>query len=293
MNHQTWQLPQGDVDALFLQSWNDPDVTAKAVVLIVHGLGEHSGRYTDFASYLVSQGFSVAALDLPGHGKSSGLRGYISRFDLYRKAVEQVTSELRKEHADLPIYLLGHSMGGLVSATTLLTSQNQYAGCALSGGAFDTVDPPGTVQQIILRVCSRLFPGLGVLELDAMDVSRDPEVVSRYSSDPLNYRGKFSARLVVELFKAMSRLHDKVGQIELPLLIMHGEADRLTPWQGSQAFHDGVGSKDKTLKLLPGLYHEILNEPERQEVYTMISDWLSQQLSATANSVAHQDQNTA
>jgi alpha-beta hydrolase superfamily lysophospholipase len=154
-------------------------------------------------------------------------------------------------------------MGGLIGAAYLLRRQQRFAGAAFSGAAFAVPEPPGALALLINRLIAAVLPTLGVLQLDASEVSRDPEVVRRYREDPLVHSGKISARLVVELFAAMGDVEARRGELTLPVLVMHGEGDVMTPAAGSRAFCEGVGSVDNTLRLYPELYHEIFNEPER------------------------------
>ncbi|GAB3283180.1 alpha/beta hydrolase [Parahaliea aestuarii] len=249
-----------------------------AVILLVHGLGEHSGRYQGFADYFCTRGYAVVAPDHPGHGQSPGHRAYIDRFEDFFPPLEELRNLLRRWYPDLPCALVGHSMGGLIGARYLLDHQRDFYAAALSGAAL-AVDPqPAAPLLWINALLSKLFPRLGLLQLDATQVSRDPEVVQRYIADPLVHSGKASARLVSELFRAMGEVEARRGEINLPLLVMHGEGDVMTAPSGSVAFHEGAGSSDKTLRLYPQLYHEIFNEPERLQVLGELETWLRERL---------------
>jgi alpha-beta hydrolase superfamily lysophospholipase len=268
-------LPSG----VFYRVWNADE--PRATVLIAHGLGEHSGRYQHVAEALVARGLSVWAPDHPGHGKSPGHRCHIRSFDDFFPALDALRDETAAAHPDLPCFLIGHSMGGLIAGCYLVRRQARFAGAAFSGAAFEVPEPPGAMAVFINKVIAALVPTLGVLQLDASEVSRDPEVVQRYRDDPLVHSGKISARLVVELFGAIADLAERRGSLNLPVLVMHGEADVMTPAGGSQRFFDAVSSAEKTLRLYPGLYHEIFNEPEKDQVIGELCDWLDDRIEAS------------
>ena len=262
---------------LYRQTWL-PDGEPRAVILLAHGLGEHSGRYTHFARHCTDRGFAVYALDHYGHGKSEGLAGHVERFSVYLDGVRALLSRVREEQPGLPVFMLGHSMGGLIAAAFMRESQAGFRGCVLSGPALMSDVAPHAIVLWINRLLSRLVPTLPMIGLDPAGVSRDPEIVRAYVSDPLVHHGKVSARLVAEMMAAMRATLAGANDIELPLLIMHGEADVLTSPTGSRELHAHAASDDKTLKLYPGLYHEIFNEPEKDAVLTDMTDWLEAHL---------------
>ena len=274
MKHTEDRFKASDGSNIYYQLW-EPATDTVAVVMICHGVAEHGGRYRRVAQHLNDKGYAVAALDLPGHGKSSGKRGHVSRFANFVQALELLREQLGRRFPRQKFFLLGHSMGGLVSATYLLDNQQYLDGCILSGPAFQSDAEPALIQLLIIRILSSLLPTLPVLQLDGSAVSRDPQEVKAYFEDELVYTGRLSARLVSELFNGISTLTQQWQQIKLPLLIMHGDKDTLTSPKGSEAFYASVASEDKRLQLYPGLYHEILNEPEREQIMTDISDWLS------------------
>ena len=245
-----------------------------AVVLLAHGAGEHSGRYAAVAEWLNARAVAVLAPDHRGHGESPGVRAHIDRFGDFFGPLDALRELIAGDYPELPCFLVGHSMGGLIAARYLLDRQDRFTGAVLSGAALAVAEPPSPVAVWINRLLAALFPTLGVLQLDAGEISRDPDVVAAYRADPLVHTGKFSARFVVELFAAMGEVASRRGELRLPLLVMHGEADAMTAPAGSEAFVAGAGSGDKTLRLYPGLYHEIFNEPERETVLADLYDWL-------------------
>ncbi len=265
--------------SLYYRYWR-PDGDARALVLIVHGAGEHCGRYHHFASYLVDNGYAVAGLDHIGHGQSEGANAHVDNFDHHLQSLALYQQQLAADFQGLPVLLLGHSMGGLISASYLLEHQQDFSGCVLSGPVVTTEIQPGPVQMALVRLLSRIWPTLGVLQLDANGVSRDPEQVRLYREDPLVHQGKLTARLMTELFRYMGIIQSRAGEVTLPLLVLHGEADSMTSPEGSKLFYERAGSEDKTLKIYPELYHEILNEPEKEEVYADIRSWLDAHVEA-------------
>ncbi len=260
------------------QSWS-PDGEVRAWLLVVHGLAEHSSRYQPMAEFLTDAGYALCTLDLPGHGKSEGSPGHIDSFDDFLDTLEQILDELKNSQPGKPIFLLGHSMGGLISAHFLLQHQRDFHGAILSGPAIQVPGgKPPLFQLLLVRLLARVAPRVGVMQLDAHGVSRDPEVVADYIDDPLNYGGKISARGVAELFAAMEVIQARAAEITLPILIMHGEADTMTPAEGSRLLHQRANSTDKTLRIYPGLHHEIFNEPERLELFGELRGWLDAHL---------------
>ena len=271
-------LEGGDADGVFYRRW---DVESpRAVALIVHGLGEHSGRYQHVAEALAARKIASFAPDHPGHGKTSGHRCFINKFEDFYPALDALRDKIATDYADVPCFIIGHSMGGLIAGNYLVNQQSKFAGAAFSGAAFEVPEPPSSFAIFINKVLASIVPKLGALQLDASEVSRDAEVVRRYQEDPLVHSGKITARLLVELFSAMQNLQERRSDIKLPLLVMHGEGDVMAAVSGSQNFFDSVGSSDKTLRLYPGLYHEIFNEPEQAQVLGELGDWMDALISA-------------
>lgn len=273
MKHRegTFTEPRGG--SLYYQYWQ-PEGVARAVILVVHGASEHSGRYQHVAEHFVSRGYAVVAFDNIGHGRSDGDRGYVRRFSDYVDTLDVFQQQVATDFPGLPQILLGHSMGGLISCLYLLTNQQRFAGCVLSGPAIKTEMEPPTLQLWLIRCFSLLLPKLGVLQLDASGVSRDPAEVERYVNDPLNYSGKLSARTVSELFKSMNYVQQNASGIALPMLLLHGGADVMASPEGSRFLDEHISSADKTLRIYPDLFHEIFNEPEKEQVFGDIESWL-------------------
>lgn len=277
MHHSDGTFVSGDGEQVYWQSWT-PAESPRAVLLLVHGLAEHGGRYEGFAEFFTSAGFAVHALDHPGHGRSAGHRCHIRRFADFTNTLERYLALVKTTHSGTPIFLVGHSMGGLIAAAYLIEQQSQFAAAVLSGPAIRAPQQPSRFALFIMRIISRLLPRLGVMQLDSSGVSKDPDVVSKYDNDPLVFRGKVTARLAAELFSEMDKVLAEAATIRLPLLILHGGSDSLTDVAGSKALHEGVSSTDKEIIVYDGLYHEIFNEPERITVMTEMKDWLEARL---------------
>lgn len=263
--------------ALHLYRWLPP-ATPRALVLLAHGYGEHAGRYADVARRFNDAGMALYALDHWGHGQSQGKQGYVPKFSVYLDGMEALLARAKADFPSLPLLLIGHSMGGLIAARFLASHQPLFAAGALSGPALQTGDGPMPLTKALSRLLSRIAPHLGVMALDSAGVSRDPDLVARYRADPLVYRGRMSARLAAEMLAQMDAAQRDAKSITMPLLIQHGSADRLTAPAGSKRFFNALGSLDKQIKIYDGLYHEIYNEPERDEVIGDTITWLAAHL---------------
>jgi acylglycerol lipase len=266
---------------IFWRSWK-PDLEARVAIVLVHGASEHSGRYGYVAEALVADGYAVHALDHRGHGRSEGPRAVIDRVASAVADVDQLVLEAHEQHPGVPVYMLGHSMGGLIAVSYALKHQDRLAGLILSGPLAALEAAPAHLR-LIGRVLSVVAPSLPLVAINASLVSRDPEVVLDYESDPLNHHGKLPARTVAELATAIETFPDAVGSITIPTLILYGTADKLCPPGGSEMLGERIGATDKTVKSYPGLFHEILNEPERDEVLTDIRGWLAERLANGAS----------
>ncbi len=253
------------------------------MVVIVHGASEHSDRYRQAAAALVQDGYAVYALDHRGHGRSSGPRAVIDRLDYAVGDVDQLVLRARVEEPGLPVFMLGHSMGGTVAVRYAILHQDRLRGLILSGplAALDAAPAP---LRLVGRALSAIAPTLPLIAIDASAVSRDPQVVQDYRTDPLVHHGKLPARTVAELAAAIDRFPDEVPAITVPTLILYGTADRLCPPAGSTMLYERIGASDKQIKAYEGLYHEILNEPERDEVLADIRGWLRTRTSAASSS---------
>ncbi len=246
----------------------------EAVLVLAHGLHEHAGRYAHVAERLNAAGYAVYAVDHHGHGRSGGARADIGSMSGVLEDFDQLRRSAEEAHPGLPVFVLGHSLGGLIAIEYVIRyGQEGLAGLAVSGAAVD-VSSAGRAQTLLAPVLGRLVPHLGVLLIGSENVSRDPEVVRDYEQDPLNHNGKVLARTGAEMIQAVRDAVRRMPEITLPVLAMHGTADRVVPPAASQLVHDSVSSPDKTLKTYDGLFHEIFNEPERDAVLDDLIGWL-------------------
>lgn len=264
-----------DGQKLYLQSWT-PETEPKAAVLIIHGLAEHSGRYAHFAAELNRAGYAVYTFDGRGHGKSSlpEPTAYFSNMDDYVMDVEGIFQKMKASVGNIPLFLFGHSMGGGITTYYALKYRPDVRGIVLSGAA---LIPGEDISPLLIRmsaVLSALMPKFKVVKLDEVKLSRDPEVLTKHRADDLIYKQKVPARTGAELLRILRYIHPRMPDFTYSVLIMHGTADVLTNVDGSKLLYERAGSKDKTLKLYEGFYHEIVNELGKEQVMSDIIEWL-------------------
>lgn len=256
--YQTW-LPKGDI---------------KAAIIIVHGLGEHSGRYDNLVNHLVPLGYALYGFDLIGHGKSGGDREFVQRIEDYTETLSQYLKMIKGWLPYKPLFLLGHSMGGLIVSYYLVDHSENFQGAVISGPALTIPENTTQVTVFLGKIFSRIAPKMGMMQLDANEISSDPKVVQAYLEDPLVFHGKTPVRLMAEMLKAMIRVNKEMEKITLPLIILQGSEDTLALTVGAKKLHEKAGSEDKTLKIYDGLHHEVFNEPERDQVLGDVAAWL-------------------
>ncbi len=254
-----------------------PDGKPRAVVVIVPGFNSHAGYYAWVAERLVTSRFAVYAVDLRGRGRSGGERFYVASFSEYVSDAAKVVA-LAKTHAPgVPVFLLGHSAGGVVACIYALEHQAELAGLICESFAHQV--PAPDIALTILKGLSHIAPHAHVLKLKNEDFSRDPEVVAAMNADPLIADETQPSQTVAELVRADERLKREFPHITLPVLILHGTEDKATKPSGSQAFHDRAGSVDKTLKLYAGHFHDLLNDIGKEAVLGDIQSWLDARIS--------------
>ena len=262
---------------IFLRSWR-PSGKPRALLVICHGVNSHGGQYLWAAEQFVKSGYAVYALDLRGRGKSEGERFYVEDVAEYVSDVAGVVRIAKLRDASLPVFLLGHSAGGVVSSVYALENQVELAGFICESFAFQ-VPAPGFALAAI-KGLSHLAPRLPVLKLKNEDFSRDPKAVEALNNDPLTAHEVQPAITVAALVRADERLREEFPRITLPVLIMHGTEDKATICHGSEFFHKTVGSKDKTLKLYEGHYHDLLNDIGKEGALADITAWIDARLPA-------------
>jgi lysophospholipase len=246
---------------IFYQFWL-PEKKTKAILLIAHGFAEHSGRYGNVVNNFVPKGYAVYALDHRGHGRSDGERVHVDDFNEYIKDLKTFFDIVRKRDPKNRIFLIGHSMGSVISLLYTIEYQKELAGLVTSGGGLTKPGgPPLPVRK----------PGEA---LSTAMLSRDPAVIKAYENDPLVYRGPVPGGF--SMGDLTIKLYNMVPQIKLPALIMAG--DGIADGARSRILFERIGSKDKTLKLYEGLLHEIFNEPEHPQVLGDLEAWLKPRL---------------
>ena len=258
---------------IFWQAWL-PQSAVRAVVVLAHGASEHSDRYQHVARRLTADGYATYAIEHRGHGRSEGTRALIDRVDNVVADLDQLVVLAAAEHPGVPVFLLGHSMGGAIALRYAVAHQQRLSGLALSG-ALAALEAAPAPMRVAARVLSAVAPRLPLFPIDADQVSRDPAVVESYKTDPLNYHGKLPVRTVAELAGAVDSFPEAVRSITIPVLIMYGTADGIVPPAGSKMVAERIGSADKTVKPYEGLYHEIMNEPEQDRVLDDVCAWIA------------------
>ena len=246
-----------------------------AEVVLVHGFGEHSGRYEPLITHLLENEYAVTAYDHRGHGKSSGLYGHIDRFRQYEEDLHAIVSDVCGAHAGQKLFLIGHSMGGLVALRYLTRFGDSVTGAVISAPLVEIAAKVPAHKLFIGKIGAAIAPRLRLAnEINPMILSRDPEVGRAYAADPLV--GKLvSTRWFVEASKAMAEFKREAMRIRTPLLVMHGTEDRLASPQATKEVFEKFAANDKELKIYEGYYHELFNEPEKQEVFARVTDWLN------------------
>jgi alpha-beta hydrolase superfamily lysophospholipase len=273
-NHQEGWVETSDGVRLHTQWWK-PSGAAKAIVCLVHGGCEHSGRYAYLANALTHSGYLVAAIDLPGHGRSPGRRVFIRSFDEYLADVHCLLSQAVKQAPGRPVFLLGHSLGGLIATLFVIAERPAIAGLVLSGPFLEIGEGISKPAIMLARIMGWLLPMLTITKaLDTTAVSRNPDVVNAYAKDPLVHHGGIPLGTGVEVMKAIATKNARMAEIRVPLLVFHGTADRLAAVDGSKQLYSRASSSDKTLRLCEGLFHEVFNEPERDTLLDELVKWL-------------------
>jgi acylglycerol lipase len=262
---------------IFVRSWR-PAAAPRAVVAICHGFNSHSGQYLWVADQLVDAGFAVYALDLRGRGKSEGERFHVEHIDEYVSDLSRLIGLAKSREPGLPVYLLGHSAGGVTACSYVLDHQAEIDGLICESFAFQV--PAPDVALAIIKGVSHLLPDAPVLKLPNVAFSRDPAVVAAMNADPLIADETQAAVTVAALARADERMKREFPTITLPVLILHGTDDKATKPSGSQFFFDTTGSADKTLKFYDGHFHDLLNDYGKEEVVADITGWIGARLRA-------------
>jgi len=262
---------------LFLRTWK-PDNTEtklKGVILIAHGYAEHSARYNYTAKFFTDKNFAVYAPDHYGHGRSEGVKADVPDFRIFVDDLLSVLSIIQDLEKNIPVFLLGHSMGGAISTILASEAENNLAGLILSGPSIRIDGDVSNFVKSISKIIALIAPLLPLVEFAVEGISKDPEVVEAYKNDHYNYNGKVRARMGREMLRSEEIITEQLlSKISIPTLILHGEKDPLVNTECSQIIYSNISSTDKGINILDNLYHEILNEPEKDEVLAIIGKWL-------------------
>lgn len=261
---------------LFARHWQSKG-PCRATVALVHGYAGHSGRYDHVAATFADLGVATYAFDLRGHGQSEGRRAYIDNFDRYLDDLELFLDEVRDQSPG-PLFLFGHSMGGLISLTFVLKRQPELQGLLLSAPAVEVNPDLAPVLRRFARVLGWIAPTLPTVRSPQGAISRDPQVVADAEADPLNYHGRIPARTGAELLRVGEEARERLAELTMPFLILHGTDDRLATATWSRRLYEQAAAEDKTLRLYEGLYHETFNEPESERVLRDLHNWLAAHL---------------
>jgi len=265
---------------LFGQSWL-PERQPKAVINLVHGLGEHSGRYEHLGQFFSEEGFAVLAYDLRGHGQSEGRRGYTPSFDQLLNDISQFLEVSKQQYPDTPNILYGHSLGGLQVLKYIVQNVPEILGAIVTGPLLRPAFEPPAVTLIAAKILNKILPTFQLSnEIDPEGLSHDEIVVQNYINDPLVH-DKLTPRLAVEMLATGEQTLKSAAQLQTPLLLMHGADDPITSSEASQEFAEHAGSLC-TFHLWEGLYHEIHNEPVYEEVFQYELDWIEQLMAQTS-----------
>ncbi len=271
--HETFK-GVGDVD-IFTRSWH-PAESARAAVVIAHGFNSHSGQYDWVAEQLVARGFAVYALDHRGRGQSGGERFHVAHFSDYVDDLATFIQLVKSHEPGLPVFLLGHSAGGVISCVYTLDHQAKLAGLICESFAHEL--PAPEIALAVLRGLSHIVPNAHVLRLDNNGFSRDPQVVEALKNDPFVADEVQPTETIAAMLRGDDRLKREFSLITLPVFIMHGTLDKVTKPSGSQHFFEQVGSADKTLKLYEGHYHDLLNDLDKEVVMGDIQQWIDKRI---------------
>ena len=255
-----------------------PDAQPRGVVVLCHGYAEHARRYDHVAQRFGAAGLITYALDQRGHGRSGGKRVYLRDISEYTGDFHTLVGIAAAEHPQLPRIVVGHSMGGGVVFSYGVEHPDDYTAMVLSGPAVYAQEGVAPVMITVAKILGGLLPGLPVEKLPTEAVSRDPEVVAAYMADPLVHKGKLPAGIAKALIQVGETMPRRAGALTAPLLVVHGEQDKLIPVSGSRHLIECVGSDDAHLKVYPELYHEVFNEPERDLVLDDVVSWIEAKL---------------
>ena len=279
MRHSEFHFDGMNNISLYSQYWL-PEVPPRVVLALVHGLGEHCGRYMNIVDQMVSNQYGVYGYDLRGHGKSPGQRGHIDSWVEYRTDLLNFIKMIKVQQTDCPLFLRGHSMGAWIALDFLLLEDEKLAGAIISGAPIDPVGVAKPFLVALARILSRIYPRFAIdLGLDIDAISRIPSVVRAYKEDPL-VQSKVSARWGTESLSTLESVKMRGENINIPILMIHGEADRINSAEGAKKFFDQIRSHDKEFIGYPGGYHELHSDLDTEKMLSDLLDWINRHVEA-------------
>ena len=277
MKHNEFKFKTFDGLQLFGQSWQPEDQT-RAVVCLIHGLGEHSGRYAHVADNLTQAGYILISFDLRGHGKSEGKRGHTPSYEALMQDISSFLEVANKQFLKLPFFLYGHSLGGNLALNYVLRRQSHLKGVIATDPWLRLAFEPPRFKIILAQITNYIWPLFSQKNgLDTKVLSCDPKVVHAYENDPLVH-DHISARMFIDIYQSGQWALEHASEFSLPLLLMHGRDDKIISVEASREFVNRINKKC-TFKIWDGFYHEIHNEPEKEKVFKFLIDWLDKKIS--------------
>ena len=281
IQHRHGQFAGCDGTPLFYQSWSALDASRRAVLVNLHGLGDHSGLYPNLASHFPPRGIAIYAFDMRGNGRSPGQRAYLSSWRQYRDDLDAFLKQVREWETDVPLFLLGNSLGGLVVLDYALHHPDGLAGVIAAAPPLGKLGVPWFLMALG-RVMSRILPRFSLeVGMDLSGLARDPSVIETVLADPLFHR-RGTARLSTEVTAAIARVQEGAATISLPLLILHGAADRMVPPDGSRQFFAKVRHPDREFREYPGAYHGLFADLDYAGVLGDLERWIEARIGAGA-----------
>lgn len=265
-------------DGLELYLVKDVPDSLKGIVVIVHGFAEHLGRYDYITKRLNDKGYGVYRFDNRGHGKTKGEKGHIEKFEEFLYDTDTIVDLAKKENPDVPIYMLGHSMGGFITASYGVKYRDKLKGQILSAAATAISPQVKGIKGNIFKIINKVAPKIRIKNPITTALCKNPEVVEKYLKDPLNLKDATLNFYVEFLIRGVNWLNENMDKYSYPCLILHGSEDKIVFKEASENFYDKISSKDKKLIIYDGLYHEIMNEITRDQVIDDICNWLENRL---------------
>lgn len=273
VENSEWKTNEGE--KMFSQKWLT-DGQTKAVVVLVHGLGEHIGRYNHVAKFLNQNQISVYGFDHRGHGKSSGKRGHIGSNQFFMSDIDHMIAEAKKENPEIPIFIYGHSLGGNMVLYYALSKNPAIKGVIATSPGLGTGEPVPPAKLLAAKILKTLVPAMTMDNgLDVNNLSHNPQVIKDYQEDPLVHP-MISAKLATLMFSNGDWIIENASKFNLPLLLLQGEKDHIVSLEKTKLFAEKVPASLITYKIFPGLYHEMHNEYEQDQVLSYILEWINQ-----------------